>query len=65
MRGCVGEVVKFPPHAGQSYVSPYLLRPLRRVEEVEEARRRILPGEGDDVSGNERAAPQRGAPVRE
>lgn len=39
----MGEVVKFPPHASQSYVSPYLLRPLRRVEEVEAARRQAEP----------------------
>lgn len=36
----MGEVVKFPPPHPTSYVSPYLLRPLRRVEEVEQARRR-------------------------
>ena len=41
----MGEVVKFPPpQPDQNYVSPYLLRPLRRKEEVEG----VQPSPGDE-----------------
>ena len=52
----MGEVLKFPPHTAQSYVSPYLLRPLRRVEEVEEARRRV--DADDDVKRPDEKRPK-------
>ncbi len=61
----MGEVVKFAPQPQQptSYVSPYLLRPLRRVEEVEQARRRRKAQE-DEPEPKAKTPPRQDAPAQ-
>ena len=57
---------KLIPLADQLYVSPYLLRPLRRLEEVEDEAKRRTSGPGrqgkpaNDTRGSQRE-PMRGA----